>query len=103
VFDSTYEDIRDHALAHRRTRKGMLVARGDDLTPRPMSMDDYATRLVRAVRNSSHGLARLLREEDRHVIATHEGTMPRQLADHAALVMFGLIADADKLCAGAWW
>jgi hypothetical protein len=69
-----------------------------------MSMDDYVTRLVRGVRNSSHGLARLLREEDRHVIATHEGTMPpRQLADHAALVMFGLIADADKLCASDWW
>ena len=68
-----------------------------------MSMDDYVTRLVRGVRNSAHGLARLLREEDRHVLATHEGAMPRQLADHAALVMLGLIADADKLCAGEWW
>jgi hypothetical protein len=61
-------------------------------------------RVTFALRVLSHGCAAAWgREEDRHVIATHEGTMPRQLADHAALVMFGLVADADKLCAGEWW
>lgn len=66
-------------------------------------MDEYVAELVRGVRNSSHGLARLLRVDDALLLGTHEGRMPSQLSDVAALVMLGLIADADQLCAGTCW
>jgi hypothetical protein len=29
--------------------------------------------------------------------------MPRQLAEATALIVFALVADAEKLCAGEWW
>lgn len=103
AFDLMYEDIREHALATRRTKRGMLVARSATSSPTPMPMDEYVPELVRGVRNSAHGLARLLRAEDALLLGTHQGRMPSQLADVAALAMFGLVADADRLCAGTWW
>jgi hypothetical protein len=103
AFDLMYEDIREHALTTRTTRNGMLVARDHPARATPMPMDEYVAELVRGVRNSSHGLARLLRENDALLLGTHEGRMPSQLADVAALVMLGLVAEADQLCAGTWW
>jgi hypothetical protein len=103
VYDSMYEDIREHALAHRRTQRGILVATDDPARPRPMSMDDYTSRLLRTVRNSAHGLSRPLRGNTGLLIATHDGDIPTQLGDTAALALFGLVADAPKLCSGDWW
>ncbi len=68
-----------------------------------MPMDEYVPALMRAVRNSAHGLGRLSRGTDALLTATHQGRMPSQLADIAALVTLGLVADAERLCAGAWW
>ena len=103
AFDLMYEDIREHALAHRRTPNGMRVARNDPANPTPVTMDEYVSELVRAVRNSSHGFSEVLRENSGLLVATHEGRMPSQLSNVAALVMLGLLADADRLCAGTWW
>jgi hypothetical protein len=103
AFDGMYEDIREHALAHRRTRNGMRVARQDPTRPMPMTMDEYVPELVRAVRNSSHGFTEVLRDARGLLVATHQGCMPSQLTDVAGLVMLGLFADADKLCEGTWW
>ena len=103
VFDSMYDDIREHALDYRRTKRGMLVSFDDPSKPRPMAMEDYVSRLLRAVRNSAHGLSRPLRAESGMLLATHDGEMPTQLADVAKLVLLALVADAEKLSAGAWW
>jgi len=103
VFDALYDDIREHALPHRQTRAGMRVANDDPNTPRPMPMDQYVPDLLREVRNSAHGLKRILRENTRHLVATHTGDVPRQLPDLASLIALALAADAGKLCAGAWW
>jgi hypothetical protein len=103
VFDTLYDDIRAHAVNHRKTKNGMLVADDDPAKPTPVSMDAYVGLIVRAVRNSGHGLKRLLREPDRHLIATHSGDMPLQLTDLTALIVLALVADANKLCGGQWW
>jgi hypothetical protein len=103
VFDSLYEDVREHGLSNRRTKNGMLVATEDPGHPRPMAMEDYVSRLLREARNSAHGLSRQLRGRTGLLVATHDGAIPTQLADVAALVAFALAADADKLRAGNWW
>lgn len=103
VYDTFYDDVREHALRHRRTKNGMLVATEDSARPRPMSMDDYVSRVVREVRNSAHGLSRQLRGRTGMLMATHDGDLPTQLTDIAKLILFALVADSDKLCAGEWW
>lgn len=103
VFDSFYEDVGQHGLAHRRTRRGMLIAPEPHAKPRPMSMDDYVSRIVREGRNSAHGLSRQLRGSTGMLVSTHDGDLPPQLTDVAKLALFGLVADADRLCAGSWW
>lgn len=55
-FDLMYDDIRAHALATRRTPRGLLIARTETAKPTPMPMDEYVAELVRAVGNSAHGL-----------------------------------------------
>jgi hypothetical protein len=81
----------------------MRVASDEPNKPRPMPMDQYVPDLLREVRNSAHGLKRILRENTRHLVATHTGDAPKQLPDLASLITLALAADADKLCAGAWW
>ena len=103
AYDLMYEDVREHALQHRLTRNGMRVARDDPAQPTPMTMDEYVPELVRAVRNSSHGLSEVLQGKSALLVATHEGRMPSQLSDVAALAMLGLVADADRLRNGTWW
>jgi hypothetical protein len=103
VFDSFYEDIRENTLGHRVTRRGVLVSRRQGERPAPMSMDEYASSMMRVIRNTAHGLARPLRGDTSLLLATNGGSVPTQLSDVAALVAFGLAADADKLCRGSWW
>jgi hypothetical protein len=81
----------------------MLIAQGEPTAIRPMSMDDYVSRLVRESRNSAHGLSRQMRGDTGLLVATHDGTLPTQLTDLAKLVLFALVADAEALCLGAWW
>jgi hypothetical protein len=102
TFDALYEDIRNHTLANRLTKRGVLVG-GDPNNLRSMPMDEYVGSLLREVRNSAHGLKRILRKDERFLVATHTGDVPRQLPDLAALIALALVADADKMCAGSWW
>ena len=81
----------------------MLVATDDPANPRPMSMDDYVSRVAREVRNSAHGLSRQLRGRTGLLVATHDGNLPTQLTDVAMLVAFALAADANRLRTGDWW
>jgi hypothetical protein len=66
-------------------------------------MDEYVGRLLRATRNTAHGLKRSLREDSKYILATHTGDIPPQLTDLGALIVYALVADAEKLCAGEWW
>jgi hypothetical protein len=65
--------------------------------------DDYAPRLVRAVRNSAHGLMEAFDRGDfAPIIVTNTGQMPAQLPDLAGLIAIALVADAERLCSGTW-
>jgi hypothetical protein len=58
--------------------------------------------LVRAVRNSAHGLVEQLERRDRFLVATHNGQLPNQIGDYAVLLAFALIADIEALFEGRW-
>jgi hypothetical protein len=65
--------------------------------------DGYAPRLVRAVRNSAHGLMEAFDRGDfAPIIVTNTGQMPAQLPDLAGLIAIALVADAERLCSGTW-
>lgn len=103
LFDHVYEHVRTHALDYRLTPRAVKVWRPASrrLVARPM--DNYVPDLVRATRNSSHGFLELVRGEDRHLIATHDGHMPPALSDLTVLILFGLFADSEQLVAGDWF
>jgi hypothetical protein len=73
---------------------GALIAQG---------MNDYAPALLRGARNSAHGFRDQLTGPDRYLVATHKGNFPPELADLAALVMFALFGDAQRLVDGSWF
>lgn len=101
LYTSIYDDISAHTIKMRLTAKGVRVGPPGHLVSRPMKM--YVPELVRAVRNSAHGLIEQLSDHpDRYLIATHEGKLPAQLADLAALIAFALVADAEALQEGCW-
>lgn len=103
LYDAMYDHIRDHALAYRRTPHAVKVWRPESerLVARPM--DTYVPDIVRSVRNSAHGFLELVKGPDRYLIATHDGHLPPSLADLAAMVTFGLVADAEHLVRGEWF
>jgi hypothetical protein len=103
VFDSSYEDIRSLVLPYRLTPGGVRVARRDPTQLHTKSTDDYAADLIRAVRNSSHGLLEQLEGPQRLLLATHEGELPTQIAEAALVAALALCADAERLVAGEWW
>jgi hypothetical protein len=104
TFDALYADIREHVtLPSRLTPNGIKIATTDPATLRNVAMNEYVGRLLRETRNTAHGLKRSLREDSKYILATHTGDIPPQLTHLAALIVFALVADAEKLCAGTWW
>jgi hypothetical protein len=103
LFASVHDEIHAHAVDFRRTRTGVKVGRAQDerLITRPLEM--YVPELVRATRNSSHGLLEALTGRERFLLATTDGHMPRQLADLIAFLIFGFAADAHSVCARTWF
>jgi len=103
LYNLVYEHVYEHALAYRRTRSAVKVwnEQANRLVGR--SLDNYVPDVVRAIRNSAHGFLEQVKGDDRYLIATHDGHLPRPLGDLAALIMFALIADADRLSRRAWF
>jgi len=101
LYDSIYDDIKAHAVTTRLTKNGVMVGPPGALVDRPIEM--YVGELVRAVRNSAHGLIeQLSTSNDRYLIATHQGKLPAQLADLAAPLAFALVADAEAVHDRRW-
>jgi hypothetical protein len=104
LYDRMYAHVYDHALSFRQTtnqrvlvqnrRTGELVAQ---------HMNDYAPELIRATRNSAHGFLDQLTGDQRHLVATHTGDVPPEIADLAPLILFGLVADGRRLIDGTWF
>jgi hypothetical protein len=106
LYARLYEEIRADAYSHRVTQRGILVWSDDEERLIERQMDDYVPKLIRAIRNSAHGLIEQLesphKHKERNLIATHTGKLPAVLPDLAALIGFALVADADGLCEGNW-
>jgi hypothetical protein len=111
-FDRFYDDIKQSTMAKRREKKGVRVAFTDPAKPQLMPWDDYIPELMRTARNSSHGLQRILRpptatksqkRDPRLLLATNAGEVPNSFYEVTAVLFFGLMADAARLCDRSWW
>lgn len=102
LFDRVYEGVRSEAYQYRVHRNGIKVWADDTRTLRQWSWDGYVPALVRAVRNSAHGLLEALDSADRGVVESHSGLLPAELPDLVCLIAIALVADAERLCAGTW-
>jgi hypothetical protein len=111
-YDRFYEDIKNTTMASRRQEDGVLVAHRDPARRVTQSWDEYVARLMRAARNSSHGLRDMLRAPDptkpdkpdpRLLLATNSGNVPYSFYEVVAVVVLGLMADAERLCDQTWW
>jgi hypothetical protein len=91
------------AYPFRRYSGGVRVWSAKTNRLEKWTWDGYAPRLVRAVRNSAHGLMEAFDRGDfAPIIVTHTGQMPAQLPDLAGLIAIALVADAERLCSGTW-
>jgi len=110
-YDRFYEDIKKTTMSSRRRTNGVLVALTDPAQPVLRSWDEYVAALMRAARNSSHGLQDMLRApaasstkpDSRLLLATNSGDVPYSFYEVVAVVFFGLMADAERLCDRTWW
>ncbi|PZS13370.1 MAG: hypothetical protein DLM64_03430, partial [Solirubrobacterales bacterium] len=110
-YDRFYKDIKTTTMASRRREGGVLVAQNDPGRPVLMSWDEYVSRLMRAARNSSHGLQDMLRAptanatkpDPRLLLATNSGEVPDSFYEVVAIVFLGLMADPERLCDRTWW
>lgn len=112
-YDRLYEDIANTTMAKRRRTDGVLVAQRDAAAPVLRSWDEYVSGLIREARNSSHGLQQILlppsvtgnpnKPDPRLLLATNSGEVPYSFYEVAAIAFFGLMADAERLCARTWW
>lgn len=107
LYDEIYADVRSHAYEHRLTGSGVRVE-GKDGKLQSMDMESYVPSLVRAVRNSAHGLIEVLTSEgsqmrrDRALLATHDGRVPPQVGDLSTLIAFALVADYERVIERTW-
>ena len=62
MLNNVYEDVKQTTMPSRRHDDGVLVAQNDPSRPVLRSWDEYVSTLMRATRNSSHGLQDMLRE-----------------------------------------
>lgn len=106
LYDRIYDHIRDHAYPFRVADDGTGISvwssKESKLTKQ--SWDDYVPALIRAVRNSAHGVMETFdKPSERDVVAAHSGEMPPELAELAAFLAFAIVADAERVCDGTWW
>lgn len=107
LYDAAYQAVRDDVYDHRITDGGVLVWSDAENRVVQRDWDDYVPKLIRAIRNSAHGLVDQLeapsKHKERNIIATHSGKLPPVLPDLAALLSLALVADAERLCDGSWF
>jgi hypothetical protein len=110
-YERFYDDIKRTTMPSRRRDDGVLVAQNDPARPVLRDWDEYISKLMRATRNSSHGLQDMLRApaagstkpDSRLLLATNSGEVPYSFYEVVAIVFLGLMADAERLCDRTWW
>jgi hypothetical protein len=102
LFDTVYDEILDDAVAYRRTPTGVHVDDGKGRLAK-LDNDTYVSRLIRAVRNTSHGLIDVLREHpDRYLLATNTGGIPAAFPALAAMIGIATLADIPAVIEGSF-
>lgn len=106
LYDRIYDHIREHAYPFRVTADGTGIdvwsSEKDELIK--WSWDAYVPALVRAVRNSAHGLMETFdKPSERDIVVAHSGEMPPELPELAAFLAFAIVADAERVCDKTWW
>jgi hypothetical protein len=109
-YDQFYADMAEHTMRDRQRPNGVMVARNDPADLQLMPWEEYVPELMRAARNSSHGLQDVMREpkdanarHQRLLLATNSGDIPSSFFEVAAIAYLCLMADAERLCDRTWW
>lgn len=104
LFDALYAHVYENTAGFRqRPKGGANVAKGSASDVKAIDDETLVATLMRAVRNSSHGLLDILHEhDDRFLLAANTGGIPGELPALAALIGLGLLADAEGLIDGTW-
>jgi hypothetical protein len=100
LYESVYREVGDGVLPSRRRAAGVAVGMDAD---RVLAWPEYVGQLVRAVRNSSHGLLDQVRGPQFEVAVTHTGALPRLLPELAMMIAFGLLGDPERLWQRTAW
>lgn len=109
-YEQFYADMAEHTMRDRRRPNGVMVARNEPADLQLMPWEEYVPELIRAARNSSHGLQDVMREpkdmsarHQRLLLATNSGDIPSSFFEVAAIAYLALMADAERLCERSWW
>ena len=100
LFDTMYQEIEDGVLQGRLVEDGVRIGRAKQET---MPIETYTGRVIRAVRNSSHGLLDQLAGPDSEVAVTHTGALPETLPELVALITWALLSDPEHLWSMRVW
>jgi hypothetical protein len=102
LYDRIYEHARKEAYGFRLTTNGINVWSSREQRLIEWSWDAFVPRLIRAVRNSAHGLMETFEGNDRDLVVAHTGEMAPELPELAAFLVLAFVANAERLCSGTW-
>jgi hypothetical protein len=104
LFDGLYHEVQANTLNFRQRKKGGAnVAKREPDVLTGIDDETLVATLIRAVRNSSHGLLDILHTHpDRFLLAVNTGGMPAELSALAPLIALGIVSDADGMIDGSW-
>jgi hypothetical protein len=101
LYDRVVERVLAGVGDFRRRPNAVLVDIGRD-EPHPKPLDDYVAELIRATRNSAHGLIEQLDAEQRSIIGIHRGGLPAETPLLVGPLLLGFAAGAEEFCARRW-
>jgi hypothetical protein len=94
LFDEFEVELAGGVLKTRLRDGAVMTGRDADAS---MPLSTYAGNVVRAVRNSSHGLLDQLAGPDPGIATTHTGELPAALPELVALIALAVFADPERL------
>jgi hypothetical protein len=106
LYDRLYDNVKANAYDFRVVPDGSGIKVWSEKEEKLIkwSWDQYIPDLVRAVRNSAHGIMETFdKASERNIVVAHSGEMPPELPELAAFLALAIVADAERVCAGTWW
>jgi hypothetical protein len=100
LYDSVYADVGAGVLPSRRRDDGVAVGSAAE---RLVRWPEYVGQLVRAVRNSSHGLLDQAKGPQFDTAVTHSGALPLLLPELTMMIAFGVLAQPEQMWQRSLW